>query len=683
MEDAVREERSRLREVLEIVDGQMRRLESIPAYRGKDPVEQALDDKRRRELGQLKRARSQPYFGRIDFQEDGGETVMPLYIGKFGIQGERADELLVIDWRAPVASLFYSFSGQGDRAEYLSPDGPVQGTVHLKRNLVIRQRVLERVVDSYVRGEENLGAADEFLLYRLSESKDHRLRDIVSTIQQEQDRIIRAERGRALVIQGAPGSGKTTVALHRLAFLLYQYTDQIRPDRMVVFAPNRMFLEYISDVLPELGAGDVRQTTFEDWALEKLSETEEIPWNPRQGDSGTSSGKTAAHRGTLRFKEELDAFLDRIEAEFVPDKDFIPWEGARLSVDTVRHWHDVEYRYEPLLKRKERIHARIRRWMESLYKDIAGTDPRGEVRKEARKRLSAYLKSWPSPTPLKLYRQFLKETEKGRLPAVGRDDLAPLLWIRRRLYGVRSEELFEHMVVDEAQDFSPFQFEVLKQFNRVTSFTILGDLLQNIRSDRGIRDWREVLELFGDEAASYHELNRSYRSTVEIIRFAGGIIESYRRGIAPAVPVFRTGEPVRMIRVHENRRMEAVCQTVRALTDAGAKTILVAARTPDDAEEVHTRLKESGIEGGLLSVDKEGYAGGISVSPVDRVKGMEFDAVVITDADELAYPDDELSARLLYVGVTRALHRLVLLYTDKKSPLLGRVDKNLYVEEYR
>ncbi|WP_164491635.1 HelD family protein [Staphylospora marina] len=669
MEDAIRSERSRLREVLDFIDQRIEQLSNIPAYRGKDPVEIALDEKRRREWGQLRRTSSQPYFGRLDFREDGSDHVSPLYIGKFGIQGDRPDELLVIDWRAPVASLFYSFGGQGDRAEYLSPDGPVEGTVYLKRNLVIRQRELERVVDTWVRGGDNLGAADEFLLYRLGESKDHRLRDIVSTIQSEQDRIIRAERDKALVIQGVPGSGKTTVALHRLAYLLYRYTGQMRPDRMVIFAPNRMFLEYISDVLPELGAGDVRQTTFEEWALERLEEKDRIPWAPHL---------SAPWRGTIGFLRELDAFLDRTEEMFVPDIPFVPWNGAKLSREDIHRLHDEEYRHEPLMKRKDRIHARVRRWMEGLYKEISDTDPRGIIRKEARKRFSAWARSWPSHTPLKLYRRFLKETENVRLREAGPDDLAPLLRIRQRLYGVASEERFEHVVVDEAQDFSPARFEVLKAYSRMASFTILGDLLQNIRSGRGIADWNEVIDLFDEGKASYHELNRSYRSTMEIIRFAAGIIEPYRRGIRPPVPVFRSGDPVRVVKVTPERRRETVREEIRRLTASGSKTVLVAVRSEEEALRLHQTLREYGIQAGLLDQTQEGYTGGISVSTVDRVKGMEFDAVVLADADAADWPDDESSARLLYVGVTRALHRLVLVTSGDLSPLVERVDPTLY-----
>lgn len=268
------EEQGRLARSLQDIENQLRSIG--PKYTGDDFTEQVLDHQREERKQRLEIAFKEPYFGRIDFQEmfqDGVSVAkdnMALYIGKAGVAKEGGNELLVIDWRAPVASLFYSFTGGEALAEYESPDGEISGHVHLKRNFMIRQGELVRLVDSYVRGQEEGGVTDEFLLFRLGENKDNKLRDIVSTIQGEQDKIIRAERNKALFIQGVAGSGKTTVALHRLAFLLYQYEGRIRADRMIIFAPNRMFLDYISGVLPELGVGDIGQTTFGDWAVELL-----------------------------------------------------------------------------------------------------------------------------------------------------------------------------------------------------------------------------------------------------------------------------------------------------------------------------------------------------------------------------------------------------------------------------
>lgn len=252
------------------IDEKLAELRAIPRYFGDNLTEQVLESIRENARRSLSAASDEPYFGRLDFQEPNDPAPRPLYIGKFGVDKESGSEPLVIDWRAPVASLFYSFTGGDGPAAYESPDGLIEGLVYLKRNLVVRKRMLQRVVDTYDRMGDKPAVTDEFLLYRLGENKDNKLRDIVSTIQAEQDQIIRSAKNTALVIQGVAGSGKTTVALHRLAYLLYQYCEHIRAERMIIFAPNRMFLDYISSVLPELGVGHIQQTTFEDWALETL-----------------------------------------------------------------------------------------------------------------------------------------------------------------------------------------------------------------------------------------------------------------------------------------------------------------------------------------------------------------------------------------------------------------------------
>lgn len=269
-QSAYQEELQQLTKTAAEIDRQIEYLRDIPRYYGEDLTEQVLDSIRETNRLNLSIATNEPYFGRLDFQEDEKEYLIPLYIGKVGVADETTGELLVIDWRAPVSSMFYSFTGGDELASYESPEGIIQGLVYLKRNLVIRQKNLQRVVDTYVKGSENSSLGDEFLIYRLGENKDNRLRDIVSTIQTEQDRIIRSTKNKPLIIQGVAGSGKTTVALHRLAYLLYQYRENVRAEKMIIFAPTSMFLDYISNVLPELGVGGIQQTTFSDWALDLL-----------------------------------------------------------------------------------------------------------------------------------------------------------------------------------------------------------------------------------------------------------------------------------------------------------------------------------------------------------------------------------------------------------------------------
>jgi len=491
--NAYREERIRLQETQEEI---ARQLAGIgPRYYGNDLVEQALDAKFQEKKQRLELLQKEPYFGRLDFQEDGAAAPERLYIGKRGMDRADTGEPWIIDWRAPVAGLFYSFTGGEEPVAYEAPDGPVRGVVHLKRNLVIRDGTLERVADTYVRGADNLGVSDEFLLYRLGESKDHRLRDIVATIQAEQDRIIRAPADTALLIQGAAGSGKTTVALHRLAYLLYRYRGRMRAERLVIFAPNPLFLDYISEVLPELGVGDIRQTTFADWALEQLNREAALkdartkkarrgPAGARSGTGGatpqvlvTGTGETAASggasvkrwKGSLAFKKLLDEALEAFERAFLPDEDFAPWDGALLPAETIRRWFDAEYGHEPLARRKERLAARIRQWLQAELQACEDAALRKSRSQTGRRRLRAFLGKLPETDALSFYKLFFgviplpprmrwrsAEALPPELAAAARtglqngivayEDLAPLVWIHQRLHGVPDGK-FDHVVI--------------------------------------------------------------------------------------------------------------------------------------------------------------------------------------------------------------------------------------------
>ncbi|MFC7439844.1 HelD family protein [Laceyella putida] len=691
MSTTYEEEKSNLLEMIKKIESQLAELERIPRYYGKDLVEQALDDQRQRQLKQLRIAKMEPYFGRLDFAEAGREKPVPLYIGKAGVQDAEANEPLVIDWRAPVASLFYSFAGQTDRAQYLSPEGLIEGTVYLKRNIAIRKQQIQRVVDSYVRGGEQTGVVDEFLLYRLGEKKDHRLRDIVSTIQHEQDQIIRAERNQALVIQGVPGSGKTTVALHRLAYLLYQYQDRLRAERFAIFAPNRMFVDYISEVLPELGVGDVQQHTFADWANSFLDQEFSLAEVEANVGEWFALGQTAdnkelawlRYKGSLSFHRRIEAALAELEAFFVPDKPFTAWENKVLPAEEIRRWFDEEYRHDPLLKRKERVFARIKRWLEMEWKEMRGRDPRGTFRKQANQRLRTYMKAWPQPTLWSWYQHcvisqanemevtppaaFLTRLKRKKFDVT---DLAPLLHIYTALWGISSERMFDHVVVDEAQDFSPYQLAVLQQFCPSCSFTILGDLLQNIYAHKGISHWRELMDLFAEGSCRYVQLNKSYRSTMEIIQFANEIVRGFARDVAMATPVYRSGEPVQVVPVSTGEREETLLHWVDELMNQGISTLAVVTRTDEESERVATSLREHGVDAHVITSTQAEYHGGLSVIPIYLTKGMEFDAVILTEVDAERYPVDELHAKLLFVGCTRALHRLVLLTTERPSPLL-------------
>ncbi|TCP58076.1 DNA helicase-2/ATP-dependent DNA helicase PcrA [Tumebacillus sp. BK434] len=702
IQSAYQEELQRLEHTAAEIDRQLQTLETVPRYYGDDLTEQALDNIRESRRQNLSIAAVEPYFGRLDFQEAGAAASQPLYIGKVGVEDEDTGHLLVIDWRAPVASMFYSFTGGEEAASYDSPEGLIEGLIYLKRNLVIRKQILQRVVDAYVKGGDNLDVADEFLLYRLGENKDNRLRDIVSTIQAEQDKIIRSAKNTALVIQGVAGSGKTTVALHRLAYLLYQYRENIRAERMIIFAPNSMFLDYISGVLPELGVGGIQQTTFSDWALDLLEQEVELSDPAERLDTWFAIGPQrpvldehapGRYKGAMHFYRYVEAYLEAFEQNFVPEQPFEAWEGTALDAATVQEWFHAEYRHYPLAKRRERVVGRIKRWLEIELEKVWDSIKRKELKKKANARLRTYLKSMPDLTPFGLYNKMFGEAadlperivkasnKKFKKKIVDLEDLAPLLLIRNRLHGIDSSHVFDHVVIDEAQDFSPFQVALLKEQTRGHSFSILGDLSQGIHAYQGVHAWREFLELFEEEEQAYFQLERSYRSTTEIINFANVILERSGEALTLAVPVFRSGEKVRVAQVAEPERLQTVIAAVRQLQSGAHTTVAVVARTEEESRDLHRALQQAGLDATLIHSKQREYRGGLSVLPVYLTKGLEFDAVLITDVDEAHYELSPQDAKLLYVGCTRALHELWLLHTGAPSPLIAGLDEELYTSE--
>ncbi|MCD9022474.1 HelD family protein [Cohnella silvisoli] len=686
------EEQARLQHTFQEIERQ--RADIGPVYHGQDYVEQLLEAKREETRQRLDLLASEPYFGRLDFREESKSEPFPLYIGKRGMDDKETGQPYIIDWRAPVASLFYSFTGGDASVTYEAPDGTIEGDIYLKRSLSIRDKTLQRVVDSYERGGDNIGLNDEFLLYKLGDKKDNRLRDIVSTIQAEQDLIIRAPRYKALIIQGAAGSGKTTIALHRLAFLLYQYQQQIRAERMIIFAPNTMFLDYISGVLPELGVGNVKQTTFAEWALDILDgnvrladgTTEGNRWFSLEGTRPAINDETPGRfKGSLTFQKWLDDQLRVLEQNFLVDQPFEAWEGRVLPSETIREWFEVEYRHYHLAARRERLTARINRWLEMQLTNIGDPKVRKDKSKTGKQRLRAYMNKLPKADALSFYQSVFNQGSDDFIPKkilnetkaylkkghVLPEDLAPLVWIHHSFNGAEGL-VFDHVVVDEAQDVSPFQIALLNTFMNEPSFTILGDLAQGIHAYRGVQRWDELSAMFDEQHNSYHVLKQSYRSTLEIIEFANRILPFTDTGLPPAEPVFRSGDPVDIVPLGKAAdQLAAITSFIRDNQERGMRTIAIICRTDEECRLIHELMLPAGIEANLIAEGQSQYRGGVTVVPVYLAKGLEFDAVLIANANERLYARTTQDAKLLYVGCTRALHRLTLLYEGDLSPLIG------------
>ncbi|MDQ0207626.1 HelD family protein [Alkalicoccobacillus murimartini] len=678
MSDSFHEEKQTLEQKLRQIHSYGEVLEEMPRYRGDDFNEQVLEDSRERQRQIIKKATQEPYFGRLDFKEYSQTEPIPLYIGKAGVHEEKTGEVLVVDWRAPVSSLFYAFSGSEEDVYYVAPEGMIDGTIELKRNIMIREQELQRVVDSYKQGESTSSGGDEFLLYKLGEQKDNRLQDIVSTIQGEQNEIIRHPQNKAVIIQGVAGSGKTTVALHRLAYLLYEYREQMQAENMIIFAPNAMFLDYISQVLPELGVGHIQQTTFNEWALEKLNDpaiqlaNQTNKLQNRFELDQPSVDHATQYKGSVEFQTDVEQELRHLEDSSFPTEDFEAWEGAVISNETLVTWRTIDFQDSPFRVKHERIKARMKRWIEIEVKQLfLDKKEQEELRKHAMANLRKFLARIKKRTAFQLYNHILKSK---KMPLqdnlVEPEDLAPLLHIHHKWIGLEKDQRFDHVVIDEAQDFSPYQIAVLQEQTRGQSFTILGDLSQGIHSVQGIDQWSSFEHLFGERKTAYFEMNKSYRSTYEIIECANHILKQFPQRRVLAEPVFRSGEPVSIHHVAQQNMVQEVQNWITSMREKGFQTIAVIGRTHDHCSGLYEDLIGVNKELTFIQAEDDTYKGGTSILPVYLSKGLEFDAVLLLQVDEQSYQHIPEHVKLLYVGATRALHRLDMFYSKQITPLL-------------
>jgi DNA helicase-2/ATP-dependent DNA helicase PcrA len=667
-------------------------------------------DQRRSALMQLLES---PYFGRIDVGNASAPVPHRYYIGQSGLKEPGSDQRLVIDWRAQAAAAFYR-------------PGP---EVSLKRRYSIVDRRLTDISDEPVSADGAV-SSDPVLAQILAGSRGQLLRPIVATIQAEQDELIRAP-DPLLMIQGGAGTGKTVVALHRLAYLLYFHRSESARKtnlRVAVFGPNRIFLSFVASVLPTLGESDVYQTTFDDWFarwcghdLPKLpgweQRLERLLAPKRAVTTDAADVPRARVKGSGRMGVLLERFVaehrDLVRSRLVQSFQFSVKWSYRAPVRLEVSRSDRERATRALLDEPpNRARSWVRSWLwprmraqlDRRHGSAAGdawlASP-GLV-SEARKAFDVALdERWPSIPFAKSYQQLLADRQRlvrladgmldgaevealcstARLDA---EDLAPLAYLRLLLDGparvrdTRGRETdqvqqFDHVVVDEAQDLSPLQLAVIGAHTRGS--TILGDIAQGVNPFRGTRDWHEVEEVLQAQRHTPRRvtLRQSYRSTRQIIDFANRLLAMTDQTDASQIEAFpRDGEPPRLLRAQDEvtivREVAALLQDV---IGADFQTAAVICKTARDAERFAEQLSTH-LRGGfaLLSRPSDTRGADVIVVPGYLAKGMDFDVVCVVGVDARRYTNNDLDARLLYVAATRALHRLYLFWSGAPSPLL-------------
>lgn len=704
---------------------------------------QRLYDITHKNLQNYNEAKHNPYFARIDFREYRKENES-FYIGKFGLGDSKTGDEVVIDWRAPIADLYYS--GTQGEAYYVAPIGIINGELNLKRKFLIKDNELKDAFDEGINeiilnsgGEEGKALIDEFLRINLEESVSSKLKEVVATIQKEQNDIIRADKNTALIVQGSAGSGKTTIALHRLAYLLYKHKNKLSGDDILVIAPNKLFLDYISEILPNLGVEKVKQKTFEEISSEilnlkakiytkdkKLSEVLESQ-DKEKIKYMTNSSKL---KGTMSFKIMMDRYIRYLEKKDLDVKDILVEDYVLFDSKEIKRLYGKDMKYLPINKRKDEIKryftlklndkimnildkidfsyeymiARTKKTIEEgeerRRKLIQIYDERDlkkkEIKKQAKESFEKYFDVWKEIDTAKLYmdlfnnKEILDEVSDGKIPQklvsyiidefnsnsakgiIDSDDLAAMVYLKQKIEGLPVKYRFKHIVIDEAQDYSPFQLYVLKNMALNNSLTIVGDIGQGIYYYKGIDNWERVINDVFDKEAVYTPLTQSYRSTVEIIEFANKVLKKQMNNLKPAIPVLRHGKSPEVIEFHNKCEfVNKADEIVEEVKKIGKNSIAIIGRTYEECKAIKEALRKYSIFDWKLVKDTDKTLNLQKIIiPSYMTKGLEFDCSIIYNCNDMNYKDEELDKKLLYVALTRALHLEYVFFNGEKSKLI-------------
>ncbi len=653
-----------------------------------------MQENMKRALLRNRKALKKPYFGRIDFLDEKLGKEEKLYIGRGGIARDTTHQV-VIDWRAPVATAYYE-NGLG-KCSYPAPDGGSFAIdLKKKRTYEIADGKLLDFFDSEVI------ANDDLLTKYLAKNKQAVLGEIIATIQKEQNDIIRKSPYHNMIVQGVAGSGKTTVAMHRISYILYNYQERFRPDDFYIVGSNRILLEYITGVLPDLDVYGIRQMTMEQLFVRLLYED----WDEKKHRIKMQAGTVAdgSIRGGLSWFRDLVAFCERLEDEtifqksiYLNPKQFVegfkngktgifdetigkPVNPADL-IEIVAGKDVKDYLSQnPAMSIQSKINMLNERLIVKLQDEFL-MSPTKYTKEEKKAILRAYRgrygkNEWKTSI-FELYTQFLTEQfEKGygvEIPGLEFDvyDLAALAYLYKRVKETEIISEAHHVVIDEAQDFGMMAYSVLDFCIKDCTYTIMGDVSQNIQFGYGLNDWEELKTLIlPGERAYFGVLKKSYRNTVEISEFAMNILRHGSFTPYAAEPIIRHGKPVAVEECRGRKDMiKKAADLCKNWQEQGLDTIAVICRDEKAAAKAAKDLSGF-IPVAESDLEKAVFANGVMVLPVAYTKGLEFDAVLILDPDNEDYPMDDGHAKLLYVAATRALHELCVLHTGDLTELI-------------
>lgn len=595
-----------------------------------------------------------PYFGRIDFLEKKENSkVMPIYIGIHTFYDPESRATLIHDWRAPVSSMFYDH--ELGEAGYRSPSGEIKGVISLKRQYRIRGGKMEFMIESA------LTVHDDILQKELSSNADDKMKNIVATIQREQNRIIRNEDIRTLIIQGVAGSGKTSIALHRIAYLLYTFRDSISSKDILIISPNKVFSDYISNVLPELGEETVPETSMEQILSGVLEHKYKYQTyfglvNELLEKPSSSLINRIAYKASFGFISELDKFILHIENTYFKAADVKLTKYITIPAPFIEEQYLRFNRY-PIRRRFDAMADYMLDMLKIQYTFTVTTTGRNLLKKEIRLMFAGN-------NDIQVYKDFFKWTNNPGMFKMRKghtleySDLAPLAYLHLALEGNGNQPFrVKHLLIDEMQDYSPIQYKVIQKLFPCRK-TVLGDAGQSV-NPYGSSTAETIQKSL--TASEIMKLCKSYRSTFEITDFAQKIHPN-----AELEPVARHGEKPQILQfVSAVEELSGIMGLISTYRKSGYKSLGIICKTEQQARKMADMLKSYANDISFLSSQSSAFVQGIVITSAHMAKGLEFDEVIIPQTDERNYRS-EIDKSMLYVAVTRAMHRLTLTFHEAR-----------------
>ena len=616
-----------------------------------------------RKLAEFTKLKESPYFGKVNFEDNG--YAEQIYVGRYGLTPEGSFDAAIVDWRAPVASLFYK--GTLGETSYKSPDGEVPVDILARRQIMVKKGKLEGFFDS------DVDVKDDILQMILSSNAGEKLKDIVMTIQKEQDEIIREERMKVVVVNGVAGSGKTTIALHRVAYLLYNFREQLG-DKVLILGPNDIFIDYIGDVLPTLGESNVNQQTFAHFAINEIGLNEPVVDFTAYLEEVLKGNEEVIKEIKYKAGEEFISILDKkceeLEENYFNFKPVKFFDEEVVGLEEINELFEKHYKYMPLFRRSQKIkrvitsklkdkrdelvrnlNAEVKDKLASLSEEQLVIEQnniefqrRIRIREIVRELMAQKenLAKWiDNENIVDIYKEFTNTKDLSYL------DLPAILYLMIKLDGKKTKQDIKHIVIDEAQDYSMLQFIVLKELTGCRSYTIVGDANQRLIKVEEEPAMLKLKFLFGGFVKNY-ALNKSYRSTFQIMEYASKLLDENA-----IVPFVRKGKfDVEEIEVNnEDDLIDTILESLEEYDDENYDNIAIITKDKEDLKKISPELKKFTK---LLAFDREDiiYRGGKVIVPSYYAKGLEFDGVIIVNFD------DNTDDLVKYIMATRALHRL-------------------------